>query len=104
MTPGGSTRATRWHPNSGIAAIASTAPSGPVQVTVLAGDENDAWEQHRHAAALEELAPAVTEGRIAIASGASWADAAVADARSTFPPRPRNARGTSRRTRRPRRS
>ena len=59
---------------------ASTAPSGPVQVTVLAGDENDAWEQRRHAAALEELAPAVTEGRIVIASGASWADAAVADA------------------------
>jgi len=59
---------------------ASTAPSGPVEVTVLAGDENDAWEQRRHAAALDELAPAVAEGRIVIASGASWADAAVADA------------------------
>lgn len=59
---------------------ASTAPSGPVEVTVLAGDENDAGEQRRHAAALEELAPAVAEGRIVIASGASWADAAVADA------------------------
>jgi ABC-type xylose transport system substrate-binding protein len=59
---------------------ASTAPSGPAQVTVLAGDENDAWEQRRHAAALDELAPAVDEGRIVIASGASWADAAVADA------------------------
>jgi len=57
-----------------------SAPSGPAQVTVLAGDENDAWEQRRHAAALDELAPAVAEGRIVIASGASWADAAVADA------------------------
>ena len=58
----------------------STAPSEPVQVTVLAGDGNDAWEQRRHAAAVDELAPAVIEGRIVIASGASWADAAVADA------------------------
>jgi len=63
----------------------STAPSEPVQVTVLAGDGNDAWEQRRHAAAVDELAPAVIEGRIVIASGASWADAAVADAPLAVP-------------------
>ena len=57
-----------------------SAPTGPVPVIVLAGDENDAWERRRYSSAIDTLAPAVAEGRIVIASGATWADAAVADA------------------------
>ena len=57
-----------------------SAPTGPVPVIVLAGDGNDAWEQRRYSSAIDTLAPAVAEGRIVIASGATWADAAVADA------------------------
>lgn len=58
----------------------STTPSGPAEVIVLGGDENDGWEQRRYDTAIDTLAPAVAEGRILITSGATWADATVAEA------------------------
>ncbi|MDF2046689.1 substrate-binding domain-containing protein [Microbacterium sp. Kw_RZR3] len=58
---------------------APASPAGPVELTVLAGAADDAWEQRRFAAAREALASAVDEGRVVITSGAAWDDAAVAD-------------------------
>ncbi|MDQ1076392.1 MULTISPECIES: substrate-binding domain-containing protein [Microbacterium] len=58
---------------------APASPAGPVELTVLAGAADDAWEQRRFAAAREALASAVDEGRVVITSGATWDDAAVAD-------------------------
>ncbi|KTS90728.1 hypothetical protein NS183_07605 [Microbacterium testaceum] len=57
--------------------VGPTSPAGPVELTVLAGAADDAWEQRRHAAAIEALTPAVDEGRLVIVSGATWDDAAV---------------------------
>lgn len=57
--------------------VGPTSPAGPVELTVLAGAADDAWEQRRHAASIEALTPAVDEGRLVIASGATWDEAAV---------------------------
>lgn len=57
--------------------VGPTSPARPVELTVLAGAADDAWEQRRHAAAIDTLTPAVDEGRLVIVSGATWDDAAV---------------------------